>query len=51
MNFTMSGLELVNDPGKTEVKVVLKPGETRLIELKAVSYPWKIACSIKSGVR
>lgn len=51
LKFTLSGLEIVDSPGVTEVKVVLKPGQTRLVELKAVSYPWKIASSIGYLIR
>lgn len=33
-------------PGTIEAKIVLKPGDTKLIELEAVSFPWKISTAV-----
>lgn len=44
LSFTMSGMQIVgNEPNVNDVKISLKPGQTKLIELEAVSFPWKFA--------
>lgn len=51
LQFNFSGLEISGLPGQTKVNFVLKPGSTKLIELKAISFPWKIATGISYGIR
>ena len=50
----MSGLEIVTPPesnGQQEIKFVLRPGQTKLIELKSTNIPWKLAHGIAYGIR
>jgi len=43
LRFEFKGLEIVGyPPNTTSVKIEVKPGETKLVELKAVFFPWNL---------
>ena len=50
ITFQISGLEIVGNGGKNDVKFTLGPGQTKLIELKAISFPWKSGMGIQYGI-
>ena len=49
--FEMKGLEIIGEPaGATKVQIVTKPGESKLVELRAVLFPWNLRAAIKCQI-
>lgn len=51
LQFKLSGLQIVGEKeGATEVNFKLGPGQTKLIELKAISSQWKIGAGLAYAI-
>ena len=49
--FKLSGLAIVgNEEGDNVVNFKVGPGQTKMIELKAISGQWKIGCQMAYGI-
>jgi hypothetical protein len=51
INFKLSGLQIIGqEPGSSEVKIRLKPCESKFIELQATNPNWRIQSSVSYGI-
>jgi hypothetical protein len=51
LKFTLTALEIVGYPPNTEqVSVKLSPGESKFVELRALTNQWKISTAISYGI-